>query len=59
MTDTTRPEPCRSCGQPVIWAVTARQLRPIPVDPDPTPAGNIALTRRHAGRWRRSRARRS
>jgi|HigsolmetaAR206D_1030411.scaffolds.fasta_scaffold40381_2 hypothetical protein len=33
MTDTYPTEPCRSCGQPVIWAVTDRQLRPIPLTP--------------------------
>ena len=33
---------CRSCGRPVIWAVTPGG-RSIPLDPDPTDDGNLTL----------------
>lgn len=43
----TRPpftvEPCRSCEEPIIWAVTTN-ARPMPVDAEPAQTGgNIAL----------------
>jgi hypothetical protein len=34
---------CRSCGQPIVWAVT-RDGKRMPVDPDPDPEGNLVLT---------------
>lgn len=42
-------EPCRSCQRPVIWAITATNLRPMPVDPEPTQGGNVALEPRPDG----------
>jgi hypothetical protein len=33
---------CRSCGAPILWAVTPGGRR-IPLDADPDDAGNIAL----------------
>jgi len=35
-------EPCRSCQQPVIWTVTTKG-KSMPVNPDVTPDGNVAL----------------
>lgn len=40
-------EPCEGCGAPVIWAHTSRTV--MPVDPDPTPDGNVVL-RQFGGR---------
>lgn len=34
---------CRSCGAPIIWAVTTASRRPIPVDQEPVEDGNIEL----------------
>lgn len=34
---------CRSCGAPVIWALTEAGKR-IPVDPEPMAGGNIVLS---------------
>lgn len=39
-----KTQQCRSCGDPVIWAVTKAGKR-IPVDPDVSETGNIALRR--------------
>lgn len=36
------PEPCKSCGAPMIWART-RKGNLIPLDAEPTPEGNIIL----------------
>ncbi len=33
---------CRSCGAPVLWAVTAAGKR-IPLDPEPQPDGNVVI----------------
>lgn len=33
---------CRTCKAPVVWAVTEKG-RPMPVDPDRVPNGNIEL----------------
>lgn len=33
---------CRSCRKRIIWAITGK-MRRIPIDPDPTPDGNIVL----------------
>jgi DNA repair protein RadD len=35
---------CRSCGARILWCVAVATGRPIPVDPDPSPRGNIAVT---------------
>lgn len=44
MSETSYPtEPCRSCGEPVIWTKTERQLRSMPVNAEPTPEGNIVV----------------
>jgi hypothetical protein len=37
---------CRSCGKPIIWAVTPAGKK-IPVDVEPVFGGNIALDRDH------------
>lgn len=39
---------CRSCGNPIVWAVTKRGKN-IPIDPQPTPNGNILLRDNIAG----------
>jgi len=39
---------CRSCQAKVIWAVTTR-ARPMPVDAEPVPDGNIRLEHRGEG----------
>lgn len=53
MDDLTQPaapdystEPCRSCGKPVIWAVTTG-AKDMPVDAVPAAGGNVQLERRH------------
>lgn len=33
---------CRSCGAPIRWARTANG-KAMPLDPDPSPNGNLAL----------------
>lgn len=39
---------CRTCGEPLEWAVTAGGKR-MPVDYDPHPEGNVLLRRRSDG----------
>lgn len=34
---------CRSCGAGIVWAVTTSGKR-MPLDADPTPAGNVQTT---------------
>lgn len=34
---------CRSCGAPIIWAVTEAARRLIPIDAQPVQNGNIEL----------------
>lgn len=34
---------CRSCGAPVVW-VRTEAGRPMPLDPEPTPTGNVIYT---------------
>ena len=34
---------CRSCGAPIIWALTKHDRR-IPLDPIPVPDGNINIS---------------
>lgn len=36
-------KPCASCGESMIWAVSAASGTPQPVDPEPVPGGNIKL----------------
>lgn len=33
---------CKSCGAPILWAKTIKG-RLIPLDPDPSPKGNIVI----------------
>jgi hypothetical protein len=35
---------CRSCNAHVLWAVTEATGKRIPIDPDPTPGGNVILS---------------
>lgn len=35
-------ETCKGCGQPIRWARTTKGRR-IPLDPEPTPNGNLAF----------------
>ncbi len=42
MTDYVRAE-CSSCLAGIIWATTSAKNRPMPVDFDPHPDGNIRL----------------
>ncbi|MDR7278911.1 hypothetical protein [Catenuloplanes atrovinosus] len=37
---------CRTCSAEIIWTVTARQGKPMPVDAGPVPDGNVRLTAR-------------
>ncbi|MEV4197043.1 hypothetical protein [Micromonospora globbae] len=39
-------EQCRSCPAQIIWAVTERG-KPMPVNAEPVPGGNVLLTERH------------
>jgi hypothetical protein len=41
---------CRSCHAKIVWAVTTKG-RPIPIDPEPVPDGNIILEPRGTS-WR-------
>lgn len=36
-------ERCRSCGAPVIWRKHVRTGRPMPIDWEPSPKGNLVL----------------
>ena len=35
---------CRSCGAPILWAITGKASKPMPVDAEPSPDGNLVLT---------------
>lgn len=37
---------CRSCKRPVLWTVTAKDAKRMPVDPQPVENGNIELQER-------------
>jgi len=43
------PERCKSCNAPVIWCATER-LKPMPVNFEPEPGGNLAIDQRSDGR---------
>ena len=34
---------CRSCGAPIRWVTTRWTRRAMPLDPEPTPAGNVVI----------------
>lgn len=34
---------CKGCGAPIWWVTTAAHGRAMPLDPDPTPTGNVTL----------------
>ncbi len=36
---------CRSCGASIMWAVTSKGRKPIPLNPEPVEGGNIVLHR--------------
>lgn len=36
---------CRACNAEIGWALTDANHKPIPLDPRPSPAGNVALRR--------------
>ena len=40
---------CRSCGEPVVWAVWPTSGRPAPFDHEPVPDGNVLLEHRALG----------
>lgn len=42
---------CRSCSAPIVWARTSSE-KLMPVDPEPTPDGNLVLFRDYADEWR-------
>jgi hypothetical protein len=33
---------CKSCGAPIVWAVSSKG-RALPLDPEPSPKGNLSL----------------
>jgi hypothetical protein len=35
---------CARCGAHIVWVTTAKNDRPMPLDAEPTPAGNVVLT---------------
>lgn len=35
---------CRSCGAPIVWAVTEAHRRRMPVDAEPVDGGNVLLS---------------
>ena len=37
------PVPCKSCGRPIIFALTAKGRR-MPLDADPVAGGNVLVT---------------
>lgn len=39
---------CRSCGEPITWAITANGKR-MPLDAEPSMEGNVVLTRAEPG----------
>lgn len=34
---------CKTCSAPIRWVVSAATGKRMPIDPDPTPGGNIGL----------------
>lgn len=34
---------CRSCQRPIVWAVFRTSGKNTPIDPEPSPTGNVAL----------------
>jgi hypothetical protein len=34
---------CRSCKAPLLWATSEANRKPIPLDRDPNPEGNVVL----------------
>ena len=36
---------CRACGAELAWALTEANHKPMPLDPKPSPEGNVALRR--------------
>lgn len=43
MSSARRTSECRSCGQPIRWAITADGKR-MPLDANPTPDGNLVAS---------------
>lgn len=37
---------CRSCERPIVWVVSDRSGKAMPLDPEPAPFGNIRLVHR-------------
>lgn len=35
---------CRSCGAPILWGISARSGKSVPLDPEPVENGNLRLT---------------
>ena len=35
---------CRRCGAPITWVTTAAHGKKMPLDREPVPSGNIAIT---------------
>jgi len=38
-----RADTCKSCNALIIWAITAKTKRPIPIDAKASPNGNVEL----------------
>lgn len=39
---------CQSCGAPIRWITSEARRRPMPIDRDPTPDGNVLIIREGA-----------
>lgn len=40
---------CRSCHAPIVWATASATGKPMPVDREPSPVGNVMLMGLHRG----------
>lgn len=48
-----RPAACRSCGAPIVWVVSAKTGKSLPLDAVPVETGNVSIDdagRAHVGK---------